>query len=171
MKFKLPYDKITGYLRTINFFLGSNTISVRCMSSVFHKVYRWHFPCAVERFANTWNLGYSGFCVSEIIQIGWGRYRKKISESRSSYRTPTSQGRRTVDIVVYGDRWCLCIASRWFFIEMPIRDIVWNQTRSPYVRVSPPTHIRANWSTRLDQNPRDSYIAAVHGGGGRVSHG
>jgi len=39
LKFKLPCDKTTGYLRTVHF-LREVTTSIRCMSCAFHKVQR-----------------------------------------------------------------------------------------------------------------------------------
>ena len=38
LKFKLPFDKTTGYLRTIHFFEWRNANSIRCTNYTFHKV-------------------------------------------------------------------------------------------------------------------------------------
>ena len=54
LKFNLPCDKTTGYLRTIHFSKGRNANFVRCMNSAFHKVHWRHCSGVVDRFKNTY---------------------------------------------------------------------------------------------------------------------
>jgi len=69
LKFKLPCDKTTGYLRTIHCFEGSNATSIRCMSSAFQKVQWWHFfRCGRQVHNHPWNL--FRILSTKIIQIG-----------------------------------------------------------------------------------------------------